>query len=134
MGPYLSIKNKEKFIMLKQLSDKVNVICCLPKSTLLALQKHSMLQQLDVHQLMDIIITKFQADFEDISFFYRGEEKKTIFNVWKSQEERDYITFQLDTKSFEKLIVYKNTYSITKSEILKRFIKKYILIRENEIF
>lgn len=138
MGPFYSKANKEKFVMLKPTTGKVNVTCCLPVKLLLSLQKQAYLQKYDLHKLVDHIVLSFRADYNDINFFYKGEEVKTVAQkaaaFFKTGEEREFCTFQIEGESFKKIMGYKNTYTLSKSIILKRLINKYVRIKEDESF
>jgi hypothetical protein len=133
-----SNKIKEKFIFLKPDKNKVTVTCCLPVSIYNGFMKQCLTKKMDMHTMLDHIVMTFQADFDDISYFYRGEQPKTLADkataIFKGREERTFQTFQITTKTYEKIKLYKNIYNLTKTDILKRFIVKYIRSGELDAF
>jgi|ERR1035437_954508 hypothetical protein len=128
---HLSKARKETFILLNpHMKDKENITCSLPVTLENFLKKEALRQKITIHGLVNNIINDFRCDFDDISFFYRGYNPKTlaerVTNLWKGHEESTFLTFQINKEVFNRLIVFKKTSDYNKSTVIKHIISKYL--------
>lgn len=121
--------------MLKHKENKVNVTCSLPDLLYKELMIQAFVQKVDIHFMVEWAIQQFQADYDDLRFFmYGGKRKLTgvelMTGIIKGKQEQSFHTFQIDVKAFKRIIDYKESYKVSKSIVIQRFISKYFKLKE----
>lgn len=104
--------------------------CCLDLETSDLLDKIAISRFTRPHSVLDSIIDQFVCNYEDKVNFIQGEEPKTLVEQVRDflflPPERKFVTFQLRDKSFMKVMWMKDEYNLSRSQIIKYMIDKYL--------
>lgn len=127
---YLHLKMREKAVILKHDINKSIITVCLESDLKKSVDELAAKRKLLPEMLIDTIVQWYIPNFADWKYFnvdiVRKNYIKDTFKMFQVPPERQFITYQVNRKTLERLNSSKRHYATSKSNVLKYMINKYM--------